>query len=251
MRFFLCLHLTTLQSSILPSFLQLHCTEFLDLHFGFTNLIAAFFEYSSVWKESLWSELDQFLRDEDDVNTVSTPYKAAIPEYPVVIHDSTVTSCNDNHLNVANGNVVFDIHHPCKVNIAAQRELHKPEFDRSCIHLEFDISGTGIMVVGSEFVQKYVGEDVDFESPEAKKQVRGSTSTKRSHAAEVHNLSERVRSGKASMLDEPIEYLKSLQLQVQMMSMGCGIIPMIFPGIQQYMPPMGMAIGMGWSQALQ
>ncbi|KAG4402283.1 hypothetical protein GLYMA_02G160251v4 [Glycine max] len=70
---------------------------------GFTNLIAAFFEYSSVWKESLWSELDQFLRDEDDVNTVSTPYKAAIPEYPVVIHDSTVTSCNDNHLNVANG----------------------------------------------------------------------------------------------------------------------------------------------------
>ncbi|KAL2664153.1 hypothetical protein AAZX31_02G152300 [Glycine max] len=113
--------------------------------------------------------------------------------------------------------------------------------------------------------------DVDFESPEAKKQVRGSTSTKRSHAAEVHNLSERRRrdrinekmkalqeliprcnkSGKASMLDEPIEYLKSLQLQVQMMSMGCGIIPMIFPGIQQYMPPMGMAIGMGMGMGME
>ncbi|KAH1060595.1 hypothetical protein GLYMA_02G160200v4 [Glycine max] len=114
-------------------------------------------------------------------------------------------------------------------------------------------------------------KDVDFESPEAKKQVRGSTSTKRSHAAEVHNLSERRRrdrinekmkalqeliprcnkSGKASMLDEPIEYLKSLQLQVQMMSMGCGIIPMIFPGIQQYMPPMGMAIGMGMGMGME
>ncbi|KAK8473556.1 hypothetical protein PHAVU_001G168700 [Phaseolus vulgaris] len=106
-------------------------------------------------------------------------------------------------------------------------------------------------------------EDVDFDS-EAKKQVRGSTSTKRSRAAEVHNLSERRRrdrinekmkalqeliprcnkSDKASMLDEAISYLKSLQLQVQMMSMGCGMVPMMFPGIQQYMPAMGMGVGM-------
>ncbi|XP_057438454.1 transcription factor PIF1-like isoform X2 [Lotus japonicus] len=108
-------------------------------------------------------------------------------------------------------------------------------------------------------------EDVDFESAEGKKQVRGSSSTKRSRAAEVHNLSERRRrdrinekmkalqeliprcnkSDKASMLDEAIEYLKSLQLQVQMMSMGCGMVPIMFPGIQQYMPAMGMGIGMG------
>ncbi|KAK7345688.1 hypothetical protein VNO77_16298 [Canavalia gladiata] len=114
---------------------------------------------------------------------------------------------------------------------------------------------------GSEFQS----EDADFETPEAKRQARGSASTKRSRAAEVHNLSERKRrdrinekmralqeliprcnkSDKASMLDEAIEYLKSLQLQVQMMSMGCGMVPMMFPGIQQYMPPMGMGVGMG------
>lgn len=108
-------------------------------------------------------------------------------------------------------------------------------------------------------------EDVEFESPDAKKQVRGSTSTKRARAAEVHNLSERRRrdrinekmkalqeliphcnkSDKASMLDEAIDYLKSLQLQVQMMSMGCTMVPMMFPGVQQYMPPMGMGMGMG------
>ncbi|TYH10474.1 hypothetical protein ES288_A07G179100v1 [Gossypium darwinii] len=112
---------------------------------------------------------------------------------------------------------------------------------------------------------EYHSEDVEFESADTKKQTRGSTSTKRSRAAEVHNLSERRRrdrinekmralqeliprcnkSDKASMLDEAIEYLKSLQLQVQMMSMGCGMVPMMFPGVQQYMPTMGMGIGMG------
>lgn len=35
-------------------------------------------------------------------------------------------------------------------------------------------------------------KDVEFEATDVKKQARGSTSTKRSRAAEVHNLSERV-----------------------------------------------------------
>ncbi|CAM8888307.1 unnamed protein product [Rhodiola kirilowii] len=114
-------------------------------------------------------------------------------------------------------------------------------------------------------------DDTEFHSPDvvlkdadAKKQVRGST-TKRTRAAEVHNLSERRRrdrinekmkalqeliprcnkSDKASMLDDAIEYLKSLQMQVQMMSMGCGMVPMMFPGMQQYMQPIGMGMGMG------
>lgn len=30
-----------------------------------------------------------------------------------------------------------------------------------------------------------------------------------------------------------------------MMSMGCGMVPMMFPGMQQYMQPMGMGMGMG------
>ena len=32
---------------------------------------------------------------------------------------------------------------------------------------------------------------------------------------------------------------------LQMMSMGCGMVPMMFSGVQQYMPTMGMGIGMG------
>ncbi|EPS62617.1 hypothetical protein M569_12173, partial [Genlisea aurea] len=68
-------------------------------------------------------------------------------------------------------------------------------------------------------------------------------SSKRSRAAEVHNLSEKRRrsrineklkalqtlipnsnkTDKASMLDEAIEYLKQLQLQVQMLTVRNGL----------------------------
>ncbi|KAJ8432545.1 hypothetical protein Cgig2_009309 [Carnegiea gigantea] len=113
-------------------------------------------------------------------------------------------------------------------------------------------------------------EDVEHESAEEREHSRGS-SAKRSRAAEVHNLSERRRrdrinekmralqeliprcnkSDKASMLDEAIEYLKSLQMQVQIMSMGCGMVPFLYPGMQQqYMPHMGMGIGMGMDMGM-
>lgn len=84
------------------------------------------------------------------------------------------------------------------------------------------------------------------------KTVNARTSSKRSRAAEVHNLSEKRRrsrinekmkalqnlipnsnkTDKASMLDEAIEYLKQLQLQVQMLAMrnGLSLHPISVPG---------------------
>ncbi|XP_039130097.1 transcription factor PHYTOCHROME INTERACTING FACTOR-LIKE 13-like isoform X2 [Dioscorea cayenensis subsp. rotundata] len=108
-------------------------------------------------------------------------------------------------------------------------------------------------------------EDVEDESIEVNNVVRRSTSARRSRAAEVHNLSERRRrdrinekmralqeliphcnkSDKASMLDEAIEYLKSLQQQVQIMWMGCDMTPMSFPGFQQYLSNFGVSMGIG------
>lgn len=62
----------------------------------------------------MWPELDLVLRDEDDTNTASTPYTAAVPEYRVVVRDPSITSYEDNYLTMANGNASFDIHHPCR-----------------------------------------------------------------------------------------------------------------------------------------
>ncbi|EXC32837.1 Transcription factor SPATULA [Morus notabilis] len=97
----------------------------------------------------------------------------------------------------------------------------------------------------------------DSEGPEASEVPSNSapprSSSKRSRAAEIHNLSEKRRrsrinekmkalqnlipnsnkTDKASMLDEAIEYLKQLQLQVQMLSMRNGLSqhPICLPGV--------------------
>nr|GEW47263.1 transcription factor PIF3-like isoform X1 [Tanacetum cinerariifolium] len=118
-------------------------------------------------------------------------------------------------------------------------------------------------------------QDVDEESLGTKTAgaSRGGTGSKRSRAAEVHNLSERRRRDrinekmralqelipncnkvdKASMLDEAIEYLKTLQLQVQIMSMGSGLCmpPMMFPGgMHPHFSPMGIGMGMGYGMGI-
>ncbi|XP_040377589.1 transcription factor PHYTOCHROME INTERACTING FACTOR-LIKE 15-like isoform X2 [Oryza brachyantha] len=119
-------------------------------------------------------------------------------------------------------------------------------------------------------------EDLDDEPGVVRRSA--ARSTKRSRTAEVHNLSERRRRDrinekmralqelipncnkidKASMLDEAIEYLKTLQLQVQMMSMGTGmcIPPMLLPTAMQHLqiPPMAhfphLGIGLGYGMGV-
>ncbi|PAN44704.1 hypothetical protein PAHAL_9G062800 [Panicum hallii] len=105
-------------------------------------------------------------------------------------------------------------------------------------------------------------EDAECEATEEAKSSRRCGTKRRTRAAEVHNLSERRRrdrinekmralqeliphcnkTDKASILDETIEYLKSLQIQVQIMWMTSGMAPMMFPGAHQFMSP--MALGM-------
>lgn len=119
-------------------------------------------------------------------------------------------------------------------------------------------------------------DDAVEESVDTKKQGRGGNTTgttssaKRTRAAEVHNLSERKRrdrinermkalqdlipnsnkTDKASMLDEAIEYLKMLQVQLQMMAMRAGM-PQMAHGQQFGQLPMGGLNGMAMPQMSQ
>eukprot|EP00250_Pteridium_aquilinum_P011856 c20352_g1_i1 orf=478-2529(-) len=99
----------------------------------------------AAWREELWTALDPLLIDVNDATpAVTTPYTAAILEYRVVIHDKEAKVVEETYEPKANGHVTYDANHPCRANVAIRRELHTPESDRSCIHLEFDISNTGL-----------------------------------------------------------------------------------------------------------
>ncbi|XP_061366253.1 LOW QUALITY PROTEIN: transcription factor PHYTOCHROME INTERACTING FACTOR-LIKE 15-like [Gastrolobium bilobum] len=115
-------------------------------------------------------------------------------------------------------------------------------------------------------------EDVEEESAGVKKSAptRRGMGSKRSRSTEVHNLSERRRRDrinekmralqelipncnkvdKASMLDEAIEYIKTLQLQLQVLFLSILFTQIMSMGAGLYMPTMMLPAGMQHMHAL-
>ncbi|KAJ6958791.1 LOW QUALITY PROTEIN: NADPH--cytochrome P450 reductase-like [Populus alba x Populus x berolinensis] len=107
----------------------------------------------AAWRELLWPEMDQLLLDGDGPTAVSTPYAATnIGLYSIDPEDAPL---EDDNWSNANGHAVYDAQHPCRANVAVRRELHTPASDRSCTHLEFEISGTGLAYGTGDHVGVY------------------------------------------------------------------------------------------------
>nr|UUV61163.1 cpr [Rubus chingii var. suavissimus] len=112
----------------------------------------------TAWRELMWPELDQLLRDEDDATTPAcTPYTAAVLEYRVLFSDAADALEENKNWTHTNGHAVIDAQHPCRANVAVRKELHTPLSDRSCTHLEFDIAGTGLTYETGDHVGVYCG----------------------------------------------------------------------------------------------
>ncbi|BAU00222.1 hypothetical protein VIGAN_10179700 [Vigna angularis var. angularis] len=212
-------------------------------------------------------EISLFLRQ---ILLRSSPSSSSSPH-------SVPGSCNSNisHQNV-NSHASFTpshLQHGKISNLGSTASFVSPS--GTCGSFKAQTASAANVSSSSVLVSENENDDYDCESEEGvealaeelpTKPIPSRNSSKRSRAAEVHNLSEKRRrsrinekmkalqnlipnsnkTDKASMLDEAIEYLKQLQLQVQMLSMRNGLTlhPMCFPeGLQPLqLSQMGMEL---------
>lgn len=106
----------------------------------------------TAWKEKLWPELDALLKEDDAPSTPHAPYRAAVAEYRSVTYEAGTQLFVEEYAAKKNGQAVYDALHPCRAEVAFVRELHSPLSDRSCTHLEFDISNTGLQYESGDHV---------------------------------------------------------------------------------------------------
>ncbi|KHN12001.1 Transcription factor PIF4 [Glycine soja] len=234
---------------------------------------------STQFREKTTANLSQSEAREDSVITVGSSHcgSSRIPQEQDVsrVSSSGVWATNNNNSLSAEPEAVRDcVQRPiCPRSDKGKSEMIEPTVTSSS-------GGSGSTGIGrtcslstrdhgqkrkgtEEEASEEQSEATELKSADGNKASQRTGSSKRNRAAEVHNQSERRRrdrinekmrtlqqlipnsnkTDKASMLEEAIEYLKSLQFQLQVMWMGSGMTPVMFPGIQHYMSQMGMGMG--------
>ncbi|KAL9464294.1 hypothetical protein AB3S75_001986 [Citrus x aurantiifolia] len=207
--------------------------------------------------------------------------------HQILYRSSSSSSSTTITATTSSPNVTHVVPHPVEISahrLSKSSGISAVDLVNTSVGVGGSLSGN-VMVNGANVSSSSVGlsenentDEHDCQSEEGiqasvdevtAKPVRPRSSSKRSRAAEVHNLSEKRRrsrinekmkalqslipnsnkTDKASMLDEAIEYLKHLQLQVQVLTMrnGMSLHPMCLPGILPpiQLPHMRMGFGVG------
>ncbi|CAG7886832.1 unnamed protein product, partial [Brassica rapa] len=178
-----------------------------------------------------------FSRLRGDIHTSGGVEVAAAPWVPVVVRDLTQVGSSVTPLSSATTESCLT---PAMVTGGVAQTFAVPR----AVETVCEIAGPSSFVVSkveTEQVQTEERKRKEREEPvddteETGEEARGSTSRKRSRAAEMHNISERRRrekinekmkalqeliprcnkTDKASMLEDAIQYVKSLQMQIQL-----------------------------------
>ncbi|XP_048637706.1 putative transcription factor bHLH056 isoform X1 [Brassica napus] len=204
-----------------------------------------------------------FSRLRGNIHTSGGVEVAAAPWVPVVVRDLTQVGSSATPSSSAPESCLT----PATVTGGVAQTFAVPSLSRKVVETETEpaqIKPSTETTEAADERKRKEREEAAEDTEETGEEARGSTSRKRSRAAEMHNISERRRrekineklkalqeliprcnkTDKASMLEDAIEYVKSLQLQIQMMSMGGGgMMPMMYnPNMQCFMPPSAMGM---------
>ncbi|KAL3693867.1 hypothetical protein R1sor_007518 [Riccia sorocarpa] len=127
----------------------------------------------NAWKEGLWPQLDKLLQREIDTPPTPGPaYSISIPEYKVEIHEPGTQVYqrvfNKSFKSFKRNRVIYDAQNPCNCAVAVRRELHTELSDRSCTHVEFDISNTGLTYETGDHLAVYAENHKEYVEEAAK-----------------------------------------------------------------------------------
>eukprot|EP00850_Spirogloea_muscicola_P012670 SM000083S22717 [mRNA] locus=s83:61342:65480:- [translate_table: standard] len=136
----LSLHLIAMISQI-EATQQLFANSYVQAHFR---------------REAIWPALDQLFQLAQYASQPLTT-KAAALSYTVEIHEKGMPAVEEH----VNGVLPYDAHHHFWAPVLEVRELHASKSERSCVHVDLDLSGSGIRYNPGDHVAIHAENNVE------------------------------------------------------------------------------------------